>query len=142
MTIRELAPGDAATAAALTPGWSEADYLAIARGDSPSRLGLVIGEVEALLLASCIPPEAEILNLYVRSDLRRRGLGTALLQAVLDRLKASGVERCWLEVRESNAPALSIYGAQGFLPTGRRKDYYREPREDALVLEKKLSIVS
>jgi len=78
--------------------------------------------------------EGEILNLAVAPSGRRDGLGRALVQHMLEALGARGVQQVYLEVRESNAPARALYAAQGFKEVGRRKQYYRRPVEDAIVL--------
>jgi len=78
--------------------------------------------------------EAEIHRLVVAPDLRRRGIGRALLDACLHRLAGLGARYCFLEVRAGNVPALSLYRRAGFRPVGRRRNYYREPAEDALLL--------
>jgi len=143
MTIRDLTEDDAPAAAALTVGWSAADYRAVARGDFPDRFCLVAAEsanVSGLILASVVPPDAEILNVFVRSSIRRQGLGSALLRAAIARMKTAGARRTWLEVRESNVAALSIYGTAGFRRTGRRLGYYNAPKENALVLERDLEL--
>jgi len=141
MSIRDLTAADAPAAAALTLGWSAADYVAIARGDFPDRFCLVTDGISGLILASVVPPDAEILNVFVHSSMRRQGVGSALLQAAVARMKAAGARRAWLEVRESNAAALSIYGAAGFRRTGRRLGYYEAPKESALVLETNLETI-
>jgi ribosomal-protein-alanine N-acetyltransferase len=135
MTIRDLKESDAPAAAALTVGWSATAYLAVACGDFPDRFCLVTDDVSGLILASVVAPDAEILNVFVRSDLRRQGIGSALLKAALARMEAAGARRVWLEVRESNVAALHIYGAAGFRRTGRRLGYYDAPKENAVVLE-------
>ena len=91
---------------------------------------MVAGYVVALDAAD----EGEILNLAVAEAGRRRGLGRALVQAILDALAQRDVQHIYLEVRESNAPARALYGAFGFKDVGRRKAYYRRPVEDAIVL--------
>ena len=73
MTIRKLTASDIEAAAALTPGWTAADYAAIARGDFPDRLCLITGERNGLVLASMVPPDAEILNIFVHPEARRQG---------------------------------------------------------------------
>jgi [ribosomal protein S18]-alanine N-acetyltransferase len=78
--------------------------------------------------------EGEILNLAVAPSGRRNGLGRALVQHMLEALGGRGVQQVYLEVRESNAPARALYAAQGFKEVGRRKQYYRRPVEDAIVL--------
>ena len=78
--------------------------------------------------------EGEILNLAVAPAGRRQGLGRALVQEILAALTARGARQIYLEVRESNAPARALYAAHGFKELGRRKQYYRRPVEDAIVL--------
>ena len=78
--------------------------------------------------------EGEILNLAVAPAGRRRGLGRALVEAMLDALRDRGVRQVYLEVRESNASARALYASGGFKEVGRRKAYYRRPVEDAIVL--------
>lgn len=142
MTIRDLAPSDAEAAAVLTPGWTAADYQAIACGDFPDRVCLVSIDkgLAGLILTSCVPPDAEILNVFVAAAARRQGVARALLTAAKARLAASGAHRVWLEVRESNIAALHLYGAAGFRQVARRSEYYRSPKEDALVLETILTV--
>ena len=78
--------------------------------------------------------EGEILNLAVVPAGRRRGLGHALVHRILETLASRGARAIYLEVRESNAPARRLYAAHGFREVGRRKQYYRRPIEDAIVL--------
>jgi len=80
--------------------------------------------------------EGEILNLAVAPAGRRTGLGRALVENVLEALAERGVRQVYLEVRESNAPARALYAAHGFREVGRRKQYYRRPAEDAIVLRR------
>ncbi len=105
---------------------SDAHFLVVETSGS----GAVIGYVVALDAAD----EGEILNLAVAPAGRRNGLGRALVQHILEALTARGVRQVYLEVRESNAPARALYAAQGFKEVGRRKEYYRRPVEDAIVL--------
>ena len=90
----------------------------------------VVGYVVALDAAD----EGEILNVAVAPDVRRGGIGRALVQAVIAALAERGVRQIYLEVRESNAGARVMYGALGFQEVGRRRGYYRRPVEDAIVL--------
>jgi ribosomal-protein-alanine N-acetyltransferase len=76
----------------------------------------------------------EILNLAVAPELRRRGLGGALLEKGLVEFRRREASEVFLEVRESNHSAQALYLARGFRPVGQRAAYYRNPREDALVL--------
>jgi ribosomal-protein-alanine acetyltransferase len=82
--------------------------------------------------------EAEILNLAVSAGWRRRGIGRRLMQTALEAAIAGGVRRVFLEVRESNAGARSFYARLEFAEAGRRRNYYRDPMEDALLLSRTL----
>jgi [ribosomal protein S18]-alanine N-acetyltransferase len=81
--------------------------------------------------------EAELLRVAVDPAARRRGLGRRLIAAGLERLRASGVARCHLEVRPANAAALAAYRTLGFTLCGRRRAYYRDG-SDALLLQLEL----
>jgi ribosomal-protein-alanine N-acetyltransferase len=81
-----------------------------------------------------VGPEAEVANLAVAPAFRGSGGGALLLDVLLAEAGIRGVERVFLEVRASNPSALALYRSRGFKEIGVRKDYYRKPREDALVL--------
>ena len=81
---------------------------------------------------------AEILNVAVASEARRRGIGTRLVEEACAALVRHGVETVFLEVRESNVAAQTLYRGIGFSLVGRRRAYYRHPLEDALVLARLL----
>ena len=83
--------------------------------------------------------EGEILDLAVRPELRRRGIGRRLLLSVWNALGSEGVRELYLEVRESNRAAIELYRGHGFRPVGLRPHYYRNPAEDAIVLRAALS---
>ena len=91
------------------------------------------------LIARQVADEAEVLNLAVLTGARRKGQASALLVAAFDQFRRLGVTRAFLEVRESNQPAIAFYRKHGFTPTGRRNAYYRDPVEDALCLQKQLA---
>jgi ribosomal-protein-alanine N-acetyltransferase len=65
-------------------------------------------------------------------------VGRALLDAAIRTAESAGVESMYLEVRPSNAPALSLYATAGFVGVGRRRRYYDDPVEDALILRRDL----
>ena len=99
-------------------------------------IGLVAtvgGIVTAYVFAREMGREGEILNVAVRSEQRRRGIATALMQEMIERLQQIGVTQVYLEVRESAAGARQLYGGLGFRQLARRSGYYRQPPEDALV---------
>ncbi|MEO5815746.1 MAG: ribosomal protein S18-alanine N-acetyltransferase [Gemmatimonadaceae bacterium] len=97
--------------------------------------GSLLGYVIALLLAE----EAEIANIAVSRDARRRRVGGLLLDRVTDELAQRGVLSVYLEVRESNAAARSLYESRAFRQVGRRRGYYRNPTEDALLLKREIN---
>jgi len=96
------------------------------------------GTVIAFLIGRQAADEAEILNLAVARLFRRKGEGGALLMAALEQLRMHGVKRVFLEVRESNTPGIAFYKKHGFCEAGRRENYYRDPQETAIVMEKTL----
>ena len=80
--------------------------------------------------------ETDMMNVAVTADYRRQGLGEKLVLALVEELKAIGSRCLTLEVRDSNAPARALYEKLGFQQIGLRKNYYRNPREDAHILRK------
>ena len=86
------------------------------------------------VIAAIVTDEAEVLNLAVAGQSRRRGLGGRLLDAGLGMIRERGAREVFLEVRESNAAAIALYNSRGFAALSRRARYYRNPVEDALVL--------
>lgn len=96
-------------------------------------------KVSGFLIGRETGNEAEVLNLAVAPEKRRRGVGGALLNAAGEEFRTRGVRRWFLEVRESNAAAIAFYQKHGFSKSGRREGYYRDPIEAAIVMEKKLT---
>jgi len=82
----------------------------------------------------------DMMNIAVHPDFRRQKIGERLVDALVDALKANGSTCLTLEVRASNEPAKALYGKLGFIQIGLRKNYYRNPREDALILRKEWTI--
>jgi ribosomal-protein-alanine N-acetyltransferase len=92
------------------------------------------GETLGYVMARISGEEGEILNLAVLPKARRKGIARGLLHEALGSIAAAGVTEAYLEVRQSNGEAIALYQSHGFRPVGVRPDYYRDPREDALVL--------
>ncbi len=90
--------------------------------------------VEGFYLARTVQETAEVLKLGVRLDAQGQGIGSALLERGLEVARRRGCRECFLEVRSSNRRARELYAKQGFRIVGRRRDYYRDPLEDAVVL--------
>ncbi len=82
--------------------------------------------------------EGEITNVAVRSDHRGAGIGGALMEDLAVRAKEHGIERIFLEVRESNEPAIALYRKYDFEQNGLRKNFYRNPTENAILMVKDL----
>lgn len=97
-------------------------------------------EVVGYQVVSEVLDEAHLLNIAVAPALQRRGLAWAALRHTVERCRSHGMTIFYLEVRESNAPALALYQHLGFVVTGRRKAYYRcaTGREDAVLMMKVL----
>jgi len=93
------------------------------------------GEVVGFIVGRLLQKECEIENVAVQGQARRRGLGSRLLGEFLDLVRSRGGQEIWLEVRESNLAARALYEKWAFVESGRRKQYYQEPREDALILK-------
>jgi ribosomal-protein-alanine N-acetyltransferase len=94
----------------------------------------LLGYVVALVMAD----EGEIADVAVAPSARRRGVARALLERMMAEAVDAGVRALYLEVRESNAAARALYGSLGFSQVGRRRGYYQQPSEDALLLRRDL----
>ncbi len=94
--------------------------------------------LSGMIVGKRVLDEAEVLNLAVRRSVRRQGEGRRLLLRLLEDFRKNGVSRVFLEVRESNVGAITFYKALGFQRTGKRRDYYQNPPETAIVMELRL----
>ncbi len=146
MTPEHVSQIAALEAAAFSLPWDEA---AIREElENPLALWLVaegeagVGEAKTVLgyvgSQTCFE-DADILNVCVAPEARRRGIAAALMRELELRLAPKGVERITLEVRTSNVPAIRLYEGLGYIRVGLRKNYYEKPREDALILQKRIS---
>jgi ribosomal-protein-alanine N-acetyltransferase len=121
--------------ASFTTPWSEISFLGeIYKKNGISRVALLEGELIGYICVNYVLHESHLLNLAVRQDFRRRGIGTILLNESLRELKQRGCVFVYLEVRVSNASAQGFYERCGFTATSRRKKYYAHPDEDALLM--------
>ena len=92
------------------------------------------------VIAFAVGEDAEVLNMAVESASRGKGYAGQMLDSVLIELGGRGVRNAFLEVRESNEAARGLYEKRGFTEIGRRKNYYRRPVEDALVMRRTLEV--
>ena len=90
------------------------------------------------IVARVVADELHVNNVAVRPQLRRHGIGATLLNAVMVKGAAMGANSAWLEVRASNQVAQKLYERCGFQVAGRRRDYYHQPVEDALIMNVKI----
>ncbi len=128
-------------AACLSPPWSEATIARLLGG--PGGLGWIAtldDQPAGFALIRQAADEAEILAIGVLPAKRRRGVGRALLTAIIGQCASNGLSRLYLEVAASNTAAKCVYGSAGFTQVGRRRRYYRagETCEDALVMRRDL----
>ncbi len=153
--IRNLEPEDALEAAALeqrafgTP-WSEKLITETIRQAADSRrkelgaekpLKLSFGAIgvwketrlAGYLFAMIVDGEGELHRIAVLPEFRRMGIAGLLMEAFLSWMKERGTGAATLEVRQGNTAAVSLYEKYGFREEGRRKDYYRNPTEDARI---------
>ena len=112
------------------------------RGELTNKLSLWLvaledGEVVGYVGSQTVLQEADMMNIAVADTHRRRGIAKMLVEELIRQLDAYQLT---LEVRASNAPAITLYEKMGFGQVGLRKNYYRKPKEDALILRKEWKI--
>lgn len=148
--VRPLEAADSAALSALhaedfARPWTEDEFEALLSQDTVFGFAAVAEGVPdappwGFVLARSAAGEAEILTITVSRSCRRRGIGHALMDAVLRTLHAGRVEALFLEVDENNAPAVALYRRLGFREVGRRPGYYAHAagRTHALVMRRDL----
>ena len=94
------------------------------------------GRVAGYIGSQTVMGESDMMNVAVHPDYRRRGIAERLVNDLVEALKAFESHCLTLEVRESNDSARALYAKLGFCQVGLRKNYYRNPKEDALILRK------
>jgi ribosomal-protein-alanine N-acetyltransferase len=120
---------------------SQARLLLVAEASPPRASGRkseAASGIRAFLIAQHLAPEWELENIVVAPATRRKGLGKRLLDVLLTVANATHSSSVFLEVRESNAAARTLYENAGFEQTGRRRSYYTSPLEDAILYRRTL----
>ena len=142
--IRKMLPSEREAVATLFAAareaahWSSNDLVQLEACGAQIWVDVEEGRLTGAVASREVAGETEILNLAVSSEWRRRGIGRQLMQTALEEAASSRVGRVFLEVRESNTGAREFYYRLGFSLDGRRRNYYRNPAEDALLLSRSL----
>ena len=140
MEIRKSTPKDAEFLGKIeketfSDPWKEEDILSLISTEGAMCYTAVSdGEISAYVLGRIIAPEGEIYRIATLPKYRRRGIATRLLERLLREEEKNGLESLFLEVRESNIAARSLYESLGFNTIGKRKNYYKHPTEDAVLM--------
>ena len=111
--------------------------------NNPLSLWLVAvddGNVAGYVGSQTVMDETDMMNIAVDKGYRRQGIAQMLVEALVERLKKMDSRCLTLEVRISNAPAIALYEKLGFAQIGKRPNYYRNPKEDALILRKEWQV--
>lgn len=105
--------------------------------ESPVARNLVMtesGDIVGYVIFYQAGLEMHIMNIAVHPALRRQGIGLDIMKRVIESARINSVEECFLEVRETNFPAQGLYERLGFKRIGKRRGYYTETNEDAIVM--------
>lgn len=137
MEVRPLALEDCATAAQVTAtaseGWSQSALEETLSSPAGRLYGLwEDSRLEGVAIFQQVLEEVSLEGITLLPSCRGKGLGKFFLSRCLELLKNQGGALCFLEVRSLNAPALVLYESMGFQPMGKRKNFYRNPPDDAL----------
>lgn len=129
---------DIETASYSTP-WSEDTFRGLMRRNDAD---LLVGEVDDVIAGYAVfwavTDQGELGNIAVAFEFRRRGIAARLLDAILYMARERAVREVFLEVRASNDTARELYRKHGFVEIDRRRNYYSDPIEDALVMSIRL----
>ena len=120
--------------------WSEDTILASIASGMKFFTAVENGKVLGYIGISCILDEGYIANVAVYPEARRKGVGEKLIDRVFALASDQKLSFVSLEVRESNTPAISLYEKLGFKTEGERKNFYRDPVENALIMTKRFEL--
>ena len=140
MELRRATPTDAPVIAAMeseyfSDGWSEKDILSYISSETAMCYSAISdGELVGYILGRKIIPEGEIYRVAVKKEKRERGIGSRLLLHAMRCECEGGVESLFLEVREENTAARRLYSSAGFVEIGFRKNYYKNPDDNAIIM--------
>ena len=139
-TVRDCETMAMIHAIVLPSGWSADEFQNLLRGQGVTGYLALTKEGHAcgILLIRSVADECEILTLGVLYEMQRNGIASGLLTQACEVERQRGIHLVHLEVQEDNSDALAFYAKMGFLPTGRRKDYYttRDGYKDAILMSR------
>ncbi len=142
MEFRRATPHDGIGIAALearvfSDPWAERDVIDLIVTEGGMCFTAVEDDrVVAYVIGRLIPPEGEIYRVAVAPERRQRGIGYRLLDYAVKTSRGRGLETLFLEVRSQNTPARKLYTSYGFREVGVRKNYYKNPTDDAIIMLK------
>lgn len=141
MTVADLDAVLAIERASFPTPWSRGAFVYELKENQAARcwVGRVARELVGYLCVWEVKPELHITNLAVHPGWRRQGVARTLLGAILEDARRRGFTLAVLEVRPTNEEALGLYARLGFRVIGRRKGYYYDTGEDALIMEADLT---
>lgn len=117
--------------------WPESSFRGLLRrSDATLLVADTNATVAGYAVSWAVLDQGELGNIAVAPEYRRRGIARVLIETVIDDMKDRGVRELFLEVRVSNVPAQTLYDQYGFEVIGRRRNYYENPVEDALVMRR------
>ena len=126
-----------------TMPWSEATFRGLLRrSDSDLLIAEIRSGIVGYAVFWAVTDQGELGNVAVSEEYRGRGIGRKLVEAVIEKAVDRGVRELFLEVRKSNVSAQQLYKAFGFFEVGKRKNYYLQPAEDAIVMKKVVEVTS
>ena len=140
MLIREMIAEDLDAVAGMekenfTTPWKKDDFADLLDCDDR---GCMVAEEDGMIVGCVvyhdILGDVDITNVQVKETFRGRGIGRKLMMATLDKARSVGGKEFTLEVRAGNTVAISLYESLGFAEEGKRKDFYKDPTEDALIM--------
>lgn len=115
--------------------WSEATLVSEMKSRYSDFFGAFEGEkLVGYIGGRTIAGETEIFNVAVSPEYRRKGIGKKLIEKFIEASKEKETDVIFLEVRASNLPAINLYEGAGFVFCGIRKDYYDDPKENAILM--------
>lgn len=129
--------------ASFSTPWKESTFRGLLRRTDTDLIAAVRGaRIVGYAVAWTVVDQAELGNVAVADEVRGEGVGRALVEGIVARVRRRGAGECFLEVRESNEVAQSLYRSMGFEVVGRRRAYYAQPVEDALVMRLRIQTTS